>query len=202
MKAPIAELGAACFLTPGVPIKPMLAHPTKGISEVLDRFANQEFTCEYKYDGERGQFHMLPDGTMKIFSRNSEDNTTKYPDVINIIPQVISEGESFVMDCEVVISEGAQSFVMDCEVVISEDVKSFVMDCEVVAYDRETKRILPFQVLSTRKRKDVDETQVTVQVCLYAFDLLFLNGESLLKAPLSRRRTLLKDSFREWPSRC
>ena len=36
-----------------------------------------------------------------------------------------------------------------------------------------------------------------MQVCLYAFDLLFLNGESLLKAPLSRRRTLLKDSFRE-----
>ena len=34
-------------------------------------------------------------------------------------------------------------------------------------------------------------------MCLYAFDLLFLNGESLLKAPLSRRRTLLKDSFRE-----
>ena len=30
--------------------------------------------------------------------------------------------------------------------VIQEGVKSFVMDCEVVAYDRETKRILPFQV--------------------------------------------------------
>ena len=44
-------------------------------------------------------------------------------------------------------------------------------------------KILPFQQLSTRKRKDVNEGTVTVQVCVFAFDILFLNGESLLKVP-------------------
>ena len=70
------------------------------------------------------QIHRLEDGSVKIYSRNQEDHTSKYPDIINRIKNTLGE-----------------------------KVTSCILDCEAVAWDRETKQILPFQILSTRKRK-------------------------------------------------
>ena len=84
----IDKLREECKLTPGVPLKPMLAKPTKAIGEVLDKFEGKKFTCEYKYDGERAQVHKLEDGSIAVFSRNSEDMSKKYPDLMEQLPRV------------------------------------------------------------------------------------------------------------------
>ena len=181
----IMKLPESCKLQPGVPLKPMLAKPTKAITEVLDRFEGQKFTCEYKYDGERAQIHYVakeapqelsqanPDankeaagGVASIFSRNSEDLSKKYPDVLAKLHTWIKDGT-----------------------------QSFVLDCETVAWDVEEKKVLPFQQLMTRKRKDVKAEDVKVKVCVFAFDLLYLNGEPLVKKSLRERRQLLSEAF-------
>lgn len=185
MKGGIMNLTDTCKLKPGVPLKPMLAKPTKAITEVLDRFEGQKFTCEYKYDGERAQIHYVakeapeelsqakPEankeaagGVASIFSRNSEDLSKKYPDVLAKLHTWIKEGTN-----------------------------SFVLDCETVAWDVEEKKVLPFQQLMTRKRKDVKAEDVKVKVCVFAFDLLYLNGEPVVKKSLRERRELLKEAF-------
>lgn len=55
----VQGLGEAVKFQPGVPVKPMLAKPMTGVSEVLDKFSDKPFTCEFKYDGERAQVHIL-----------------------------------------------------------------------------------------------------------------------------------------------
>lgn len=84
----------------------MLGKAAKGVEAVFDRFGKVLFTMEWKYDGERAQIHLLPDGSMRIYSRNSENNTSKYPDLIKMFPTVYDTDstDSFIIDCEVCIS--------------------------------------------------------------------------------------------------
>jgi|TARA_B110001469_G_C9433426_1_gene220070 DNA ligase-1 len=42
------------------------------------------------------------------------------------------------------------------------------------------------QVLSTRKRKDADVDDLKVQVCVFAFDMLYLNGELSVSSSVSK----------------
>ena len=188
LKGGIWKLRDECRLQAGVPLKPMLAKPTKSIGEVLDRFEGKDFTCEYKYDGERAQIHFVAHdagadqayagatiapaagksarGISNIFSRNSEDLSKKYPDILAKLPDWVKEGT-----------------------------KSFVLDCETVAWDVEKKHVLPFQQLMTRKKKDVKVEDVKVKVCVFAFDLLYLNGEALVAKPFRERRERMYSAF-------
>ncbi len=74
------------------------------------------------------------------------------------------------------------------------DVGSAILEGEVVAVSHDG-RPLPFQHLMRRfrRRHDVDKQIQKIPTELYLFDLLYLDGESLIDKPYTERRTILSN---------
>jgi len=155
-------LGSVCHISLGIPVKPMLAKPSKGLGEVGERMAGKRFTGEYKYDGERAQIHVISRDDIRVYSRNSQNMTEKYPDVIKVVQDSLCD-----------------------------NIQSCVIDSELVAYDQVAKKILPFQILSTRGSKNVSLENLKCNVCIYPFDCMLLNGKPMVRETLETRREAL-----------
>ncbi len=70
--------------------------------------------------------------------------------------------------------------------------KNCVIDSEVMPVDSKG-NLLPFQTLMQRRRKYEIESYVKkIPVALFAFDLLFVNGKSLIREPYNKRYALLQ----------
>ncbi|KAL2752079.1 hypothetical protein ACRALDRAFT_1045257, partial [Sodiomyces alcalophilus JCM 7366] len=164
------ELLIRCGLTLHIPLRPMLGSITRDLSEMLIKLQGRDFACEFKYDGQRAQIHCDDKGNVSIFSRHLELMTDKYPDLVALMPKIRGEG-----------------------------VGSFIMEGEVVAIDTQTGELKNFQTLTNRARKDVAIGSIQVDVCLFAFDLMFLNGQPLLDRSFRERRELLRSMFIEVP---
>ncbi|ETS85238.1 hypothetical protein PFICI_03263 [Pestalotiopsis fici W106-1] len=164
------ELLLRCGLTLHIPLRPMLGSITRDLSEMLTKLQGRDFACEFKYDGQRAQVHCDEKGKVSIFSRHLEVMTDKYPDLVDLVPKIRGEG-----------------------------VSSFIMEGEVVAVDRQTGELKTFQTLTNRARKDVAIGSITIDVCLFAFDLMYLNGQPLLDRSFRERRDMLKSLFTEIP---
>ncbi|CAJ1417784.1 unnamed protein product, partial [Effrenium voratum] len=81
------------------------------------------------------------------------------------------------------------------EALEEQQLESIILDAEVVAVDGD--RILPFQILSRRPRKATDQDDSSDAVAIYAFDCLFLNGESLLPLSLRERQQKMREVLEE-----
>ncbi|RMJ18796.1 hypothetical protein CDV36_001554 [Fusarium kuroshium] len=164
------ELLIRCAIALHIPLRPMLGSITRDLAEMLTKLQGRDFACEYKYDGQRAQIHCDEHGKVTIFSRHLELMTDKYPDLVELMPKIRGEG-----------------------------VDSFIMEGEVVAVDRATGDLKNFQALTNRARKDVAIGSITIDVCLFSFDLMYLNGQPLLDRPFRERRELLRSLFKEVP---
>ena len=102
------------------------------------------------------------DNKIVIYTRRLEDVTKQFPDVV----------------------EGVKKINAD----------SFIIDSECVGVDPSTGRFLPFQNISQRiKRKyNISEMVRKIPVELHIFDIVYYNGETILKKPFKDRRAILE----------
>lgn len=117
---------------------------------------------EYKYDGFRVQIHKKGDG-VKLFTRRLEDVTAQFPDIVDVVKRSVTA-------------------------------KDVICEAEAIGVDSETGEWLPFQKISKRiKRKyDIEDMAKQIPVVTHVFDILYLDGRSVLDLPFKERRKLIE----------
>ena len=86
-----------------------------------------------------------------------------------------------------------------CEVIRNNvSSENVIIEGEVVAMDHFYEKMLPFQVLSKRRRKySIEEVSKEIPVCLFLFDILKCEDRSYIESPLPERRAKLEDIVKE-----
>lgn len=152
---------------PSVPIRPALAERLKNIAEVIDK-AGPVVGVEQKLDGFRTQIHIWHERDKKDAALFSRnlENTT------HMFPEIARAARKL-------------------------RVKSVILDGETIGYNPQTKKFMPFQETVQRKRKhDIEEFAKKIPLTIFVFDILYLNGRSLLSLSAKERRDILEKVLR------
>ena len=157
-------------LTPFRPYQFMNAHKMDDPAEVFRAFAGKRIIFEVKYDGARLQIHLKKDrgkAEVRLYSRRLNDDTAAMPDVVAALREAWRGGDAIV--------EG-----------------------EAVAFDPKLRRKLPFQSVLMRLGRvhGVEEKAREIPLVLYLFDVLYDDGEDLMRVPQAERRARLEKLFR------
>ncbi len=145
----------------GHPIKMMAAQRVQTLHEICAKMP-EGFAVEFKYDGERVQCHKQG-ARVTIFSRNLENITHQYPDIVEYIQKYLQGHEAIVEGEVVALVPGTSDEFQE------------------------------FQVLMSRKRKyDIEKYVEMIPTKLFLFDVLYVDGESVMERPYPERRRLLE----------
>uniref|UniRef100_A0A183TZH0 DNA ligase (ATP) n=1 Tax=Toxocara canis TaxID=6265 RepID=A0A183TZH0_TOXCA len=134
----------------------------------LVQYCGQPFYVELKFDGEHFMVHRAGSGEFRYYSRNQNDFSTK------IGPSLNHRVNPF-------FAPTVDNCVLDTELLLWDTVEEKYVGKGRLASDG--------RVYDVKNLKD----DGAVQASLAVFDVLFLNGRSLMNIPLERRKLLLRD---------
>jgi len=204
----IYDLHRFIQITAGVPVKNQLGRPLNSIYAALKLFRGQSITVEVKYDGLRAQIHRLSDGSYRVFSRHLMNQKDRWDDLtphIDAARNNLTECQSFILDAEIIAIRHTKPNKQHDAADTTDQSQTADQSNGASPAASPSFRILPFQQIATRRRKgsgigSVGSSRVEVSCMVYVFDMMSLNGESLLLRPFSERRALLYSTFHEIPA--
>ncbi|KAH9935959.1 DNA ligase 4 [Epithele typhae] len=152
---------------------PMLCkRPTKRIEDSVKEMGGGTFIIEEKLDGERMQLHKR--GNEYFYcSRKGKDYTYLYGKHV-----------------------GTGSLTPYIDAAFDERVDEIILDGEMLVWDPVSERNLPFGTLKTAAL-DKSKKEHNPRPCFKVFDLLYLNGMSLLNRSTKFRKRNLKSCLQE-----
>ncbi len=166
----------------GTPIVPARATPLIDIVEIFDKMKGRP-ALEPKYDGFRVQIHM---DKSKEFKLEKPDNLALFDQDKKGMVQIFSRN----------LDNITHMFPELVKSALDLPIQSGILDGEALAVDPKTGQFLDFQETVKRKRKhNIDKVQHEIPLKAYIFDLLYLNGKSLLAYPFLKRREFLQQAL-------
>ncbi len=152
-------------ITPGIPIRPSAAERMESAEAIFEKLG--DCVAQPKLDGFRLQVHV-----------NNRGATTE----VHFFSRNLQDMSHMFPD----LTEAVKIL----------PVEDAIIEGEAISFDAETGSFLPFQETVKRKRKHgIDKIVQDFPLRLYFFDLLYLNGESLLQEPHHKRRSLMLALF-------
>ena len=160
-------------IKPGVPVLPQKAQRLSTPEEIIEKMGH--VWCEYKFDGTRVQLHLdknkktksenlfgeKENYLTKTFTRNLEETTHQYPDIIEDAHKQL-EVESVILDGEAIGFNKQTGEYLPFQ-----------------------------ETIQRKRKHNVLEMAKQIPLKYLVFDILFLNGEETLNLTLLERRELL-----------
>jgi DNA ligase-1 len=166
----------------GTPIVPALAQRLKTAKEMIEKMGR--VYCEPKYDGTRVQIH---------FSRKKQAQNAKPSAQVDMFSE--EKPNYWVKTFTRNLDESSEMFPELQKMAEQVAADEVILDSEAVGYDPKTDKLVPFQLTITRKRKHgVEEATSSVPLRFFVFDIMYLDGKSLIELPLQERRKILDET--------
>jgi len=147
----------------GTPIVSALAQRLGTVEEMLEKAGSEKEGVALEPKYDGERLQLhKDDGVIKMFTRNLENATNMFPEIAEALRKEVKARE-------------------------------VILDGEGVGFNPKTGKFIPFQETIKRKRKHgIGEAAKEIPFKCFVFDIMYKDGESLIKNPFIKRRKILE----------